>query len=215
MSADKFQSKYRIPSARHPNWDYSSNGIYFITICTKNRQYFLGECNKGEMKLSTAGAIAQGFWYEIPKHFPFITLSEFIVMPNHINGILIFDKNLVEKNIDKISNIDVETGHCPVSTTDDALGKDKTEPHYRFRNQGKHTISSIVGSYKSVCTKHIRKITPDFEWQTRFWDHIIRDDNAFDTIRQYIINNPITWEDDKLFGEQTDNSIEQSSNPDR
>lgn len=61
MSADKFQNKYRIPSARHPNWDYGSNGVYFITICTKNRQYFLGECNKGEMKLSTAGAIVQGF----------------------------------------------------------------------------------------------------------------------------------------------------------
>lgn len=110
MSADKFQNKYRIPSARHPNWDYGSNGVYFITICTKNRQYFLGECNKGEMKLSTAGAIAQGFWYEIPKHFPFITLGEFIVMPNHVHGILILDKNLVEKNIDKISNIYVETG---------------------------------------------------------------------------------------------------------
>lgn len=130
-------------------------------------------------------------------------------MPNHIHGILIFDKNLVEKNINKISNFDVETGHCPVSTTDDAKGQQKVETHYRFRNQGKHTISSIIGSYKSVCTKHIRKVIPDFEWQTRFWDHIIRDDKAFNTISQYIINNPLTWEDDKLFGEQTDNSIEQ------
>lgn len=64
------------------------------------------------MKLSTAGAIVQGFWSEIPKHFPFITLGEFIIMPNHVHGILILDKNLIEKNIDKISNIDVETGHC-------------------------------------------------------------------------------------------------------
>lgn len=61
MSADKFQNKYRITSARHPNWDYGSNGIYFITICTKNRQYFFDECNDGKMKLSTAGAIVQGF----------------------------------------------------------------------------------------------------------------------------------------------------------
>jgi putative transposase len=54
MSADKFQNKYRIPSARHPNWDYGANAIYFITVCTKNRQYFFGDCNDGKMKLSTA-----------------------------------------------------------------------------------------------------------------------------------------------------------------
>lgn len=208
MSADKFQNKYRIPSARHPNWDYGANAIYFITICTKNRQYFFGECNLGKIKLSTAGAIVQGFWYEIPKHFPFVTLDEFIVMPNHVHGILIFNKNLVNKSFEG-----VETGHCPVSTMDEELHS-KTEKHFRFRNQGKHTVSSIIGSFKSICTKHIHRIIPEFEWQTRFWDNIIRDDNAFNTISQYIINNPLTWEDDKLFGEQTENSIEESSNLD-
>ena len=204
MSADKFQNKYRIPSARHPNWDYGTNGVYFITICTKNRQYFLGECIEGKMKLSTAGAIAQGFWYEIPKHFPFVSLGNFIVMPNHIHGILILDKNLVENK----SDTKVETGHCPVSTQDDELLKDVIPVQLRFRNQGKNTVSSIIGSFKSVCTKHIHKIIPDFEWQTRFWDNIIRDDNSFNTICQYIINNPFTWENDKLFGEKTE---EQSS----
>lgn len=219
MSADKFQNKYRIPSARHPNWDYGANAIYFITICTKNRQYFLGECKEDKMKLSTAGAIVQGFWYEIPKHFPFVDLGEFIVMPNHIHGILILNKNSIENK----SDTKVETGHCPVSTRDDELPL-KTEPpndlinknktHFRFRNQGKNTVSSIIGSFKSICTKHIHKIIPDFEWQTRFWDNIIREDSAFNTISQYIINNPLTWEDDKLFGEQTDNIIEQSSSLD-
>lgn len=222
MSADKFQNKYRIPSARHPNWDYGLNGVYFITICTKNRQYLLGECIEGKMKLSIAGAIVQGFWYEIPKHFPFVSLGEFVVMPNHIHGILILNKNFVDKSI-----VDVETGHCPVSTQEPEITKnsdtgespklainDKTHAQLRFRNQGKNTVSSIIGSFKSVCTKHIHKIIPDFEWQTRFWDNIIKDDSSFYAISQYIINNPNTWEDDKLFGEETVKLTESSSNID-
>ncbi|MFD2523826.1 transposase [Emticicia soli] len=213
MSADKFQNKYRIPSARHPNWDYGLNGVYFITICTKNRQYFFGECIEGKMKLSTAGAIVQGFWYEIPKHFPFVSLGNFIVMPNHIHGILILSKNLT-KNIDDISISDVETGHCPVSTQNDGLTKEDSPSKLRFRNQGKNTVSSIIGSFKSVCTKHIHKIIPDFGWQTRFWDNIIKDDSSFYAISQYIINNPLTWENDKLFGEETVKLTESSSNID-
>ncbi|MDZ7935614.1 MAG: transposase [Emticicia sp.] len=212
--ADKFQNKYRIPSARHPNWDYGKDGAYFVTICTKNRQHFLGECANGRMKLSTVGAIVQGFWYEIPKHFPFVELGEFVVMPNHIHGILILDKNGFDENIiDPIDPVEtgqcVETGHCPVSTNDASINKsdsDRTIGQKRFRNQGKNTVSSITGSYKSICSKHIHADFPsmNFDWQTRFWDNIIRDDEAFNTISQYIINNPKNWEDDKFFGEETD-----------
>lgn len=199
--AEKFQNKYRIPSARHPNWDYGTNGAYFITICTKDRQYFFGECADEKMKLSTLGAIVQGFWYKIPKHFPFIELDEFVVMPNHIHGILILNKNKVNENI--IETIDpVEIGHRPVSTDEyvSINNNDKTIGQKRFRNQGKNTVSSIIGSYKSICTKHIHAAFPllNFEWQTRFWDNIIRDNEAFDTISRYIINNPLNWEDDKF-----------------
>jgi putative transposase len=215
--ADKFQNKYHILSARHPNWDYGTNGAYFITICTKNRQYFFGECNKGKMKLSTVGAIVQGFWYEIPKHFPFIELSEFVVMPNHIHGVLILNKNDFDENIikpiDPIITVAVETGQCPVSTDEhistNDISTNKTIAQSRFRNQGKNTVSSIIGSYKSICTKHIHATFPllNFEWQTRFWDNIIRDDEAFNTISQYIINNPSNWKGDKFFGEETDNPM--------
>ena len=199
--AEKFQNKYRIPSARHPNWDYGTNGAYFITICTKDRQYFFGECADEKMKLSTLGAIVQGFWYKIPKHFPFIELDEFVVMPNHIHGILILNKNKVNENI--IETIGpVEIGHRPVSTDEyvSINNNDKTIGQKRFRNQGKNTVSSIIGSYKSICTKHIHAAFPllNFEWQTRFWDNIIRDNEAFDTISRYIINNPLNWEDDKF-----------------
>lgn len=191
---EKYQGKYRIPSTRLQNWDYGSDGAYFITICCKNRLHFFGECNDAKMKLSTEGAIAQGFWYEIPKHFPFVALGEFIVMPNHIHDILILDKERDYMN-------DVETRHCLVSTNT----TERTFGQNRFQNQGKDTVSSIIGSYKSVCTKHIRKTFPaiEFGWQTRFWDNIIRDSQSFDNISQYIINNPATWNKDKFFNNDT------------
>src|SRR5258708_33203920 len=90
--ADKYQNKYRIPSARLQTWDYGSNAAYFTTICTTNREHFFGEIMNGIMQLSEIGKIANQFWIEIPNHFPFVILDEFIVMPNHIHGIIVIDR---------------------------------------------------------------------------------------------------------------------------
>jgi REP element-mobilizing transposase RayT len=110
---DKFQNKYRIPSARLQSWDYGANGAYFITICTAHREHYFGEIvelgsdatvetpNLGvsipttitKMQLNEIGKLAEQFWMEIPNHFPFIELGNFVVMPNHVHGILIIDKN--------------------------------------------------------------------------------------------------------------------------
>ncbi|MFK7797473.1 MAG: transposase, partial [Aureispira sp.] len=76
----------------------------------------------------------------------------------------------------------------------------KTIGQQRFQNQGKNTVSSIIGSYKSAVTRHVRRLGYEFAWQPRFWDHIIRNENAYHRISQYIINNPQKWEDDKLNG---------------
>jgi putative transposase len=84
-----FNNKYRIPSARFPNWDYRKAGAYFITICTQNREYFFGEIIQNKMKMTTAGIIVKGCWYEIERLYPSVELGAFVVMPNHIHGILI------------------------------------------------------------------------------------------------------------------------------
>ncbi len=191
-NTDKYQGKYRIPSARLQNWNYGTDGAYFITICTKNRIHYFGKCEDSKMKLSTEGAIVQGFWHEIPKHFPFVTLGEFIVMPNHIHGVLILDKERHK----------VESIQDSIDTTPKLL-IDKTIGQTRLRNQGNDTVSSIIGSYKSVCTKHINKTFPalEFGWQARFWDNIIRNGQSFENVTQYIINNPLTWENDKFFND--------------
>ena len=92
MSELKFKNKYRIPSNRLKNWDYGNNAAYFITICTQNREHYFGEIKNGEMQLNELGENATRFWLDIPKHFPFIELGNFVVMPNHTHGILIIDK---------------------------------------------------------------------------------------------------------------------------
>ena len=90
--SDKFRDKYRIASARLQSWDYGSNASYFITICTKKMIRHFGQIIKGKMYVNNVGSIAEKFWSKIPEHFPFILLHAFVVMPNHIHGILIINK---------------------------------------------------------------------------------------------------------------------------
>ena len=223
--SDKFQNQFRIPSARAQWWDYGWNAPYFVTICTAHRECYFGEIivetghrpvsddrtggNIGDetghcpvctniMQLSAIGQLAEKFWRLIPEHFPFVKLDAFVVMPNHIHGILIIDKQNDGCDID---GIDVETGQCPVFTNDatnDATGP-KTPGELRFRNQGKHTLSSIIGSYKSIVTKHAHSVHAEFEWQGRFYDHIIRDRDEYYRIASYIGNNVANWHNDKFY----------------
>ena len=95
---NKFKNKYRISSARLQSWDYSNNGAYFITICTQNRNHFFGKIQNQEMHLSEIGKLAEKYWLEIPEHFPFVELGNFVVMPNHFHGILIINKINIDSN---------------------------------------------------------------------------------------------------------------------
>ncbi|MCZ4221950.1 transposase [Pedobacter rhodius] len=179
---EKYENKYRISSARCQNWDYASEGAYFITICTKDRQHYFGEVANGRMLLSNIGIVANLMWYEIKNHNKNVELGEFIVMPNHVHGILILN------NLDK-----VETGHTlSLPSTEKTIGQQ------RFQNQGKNTISSIVGSYKSAVTKHCNRLDFEFAWQSRFHDHIIRNSASFSNISNYIITNAANWNTDKF-----------------
>jgi len=89
---EKYQNKYRIASTRAAWWNYGWNGAYFITICTRNREHLFGEIRNGEIILSNLGVIANVLWHEIPMHAPNVDLGDFIVMPNHIHGIVILNK---------------------------------------------------------------------------------------------------------------------------
>lgn len=181
---EKFQNKYRVASARLQRWDYGWDGAYFITICTHNRINYFGDIQNQKMALSNIGVLAYVFWNEIKNHAKNVELGEFVVMPNHIHGIIILKNNMDNKRY-------VESGH--------ALSLPSTPGQTRFQNIGKNTISSIVGSYKSAVTKYARQLDLEFAWQTRFYDNIIRDETAFNNISNYIINNPKRWGEDKFF----------------
>ena len=100
MNNIRFKNKYRIPSTRLQNWDYSSSGWYYVTICTKDRICYFGSITNRKINLSDIGKIAKQYWKEIPDHFNNIILEEYTIMPNHIHGIIIIQNN-------------VETGHAP------------------------------------------------------------------------------------------------------
>ncbi len=141
----------------------------------------------GKMVLLEIGEIANDLWLEIPNHAKYVKLGQFIVMPNHVHGII----NLMN-NTDNF----VETRH-----TLSLQLPQKTIGQKRFQNQGANTISSIIGSYKSAVTKKAHKLGLEFKWQSRFYDHIIRNEQSYQNICNYIINNPLNWGDDEYNNE--------------
>lgn len=177
---DKFQNKYRIASARLQGYDYGQNAAYFITICTKDRVHYFGEIDIGKMRLNAVGLLSEKYWLEIPKHFPFIKLENFVVMPNHVHGILIIDKT------------DSHTQKVDESKTGGVTGKNNPMLY--------GNISRIIRWYKGRCLFEIHKIQTGFQWQSRFHDHIIRNQKSFENIQNYIQNNPSNWGKDKFYG---------------
>ena len=180
----RYNNKYRIPSARLQGWDYSCNGVYFITICTLNNIHYFGDIINGKMQLSNIGVIADIFLYEIKNHTKNTALNTFVVMPNHIHVILMINK--------PITNTSVETLHAT------SLSRRKQNKQMASIAPKSASISTIIRSYKSAVTKHSHRLGYKFSWQSRFHDHIIRNDESFNQITEYITNNPQNWEKDKF-----------------
>lgn len=189
----KFRNKYRIESSRLQKWDYGWDAAYFITICTKNRIHYFGKVENGKMKLSPIGVLANDLWHEIKNHAKNVDFGAFVVMPNHIHGILVLDGNNRDRDVEMDKN--TENGGDTDGRRDKACLV-STPGQRRFQNQGKNTVSSIIGSYKSAVTKHAHRLGYEFDWQSRFDDRIIRDDASYQRIRNYIDNNPSNWEKD-------------------
>ena len=227
---EKFQNKYRIPSSRLKGYDYGSQGMYFVTICTKNKNHYFGtivetddcpspintndcpfpintnDCpsqkqnntepdnhlvlqnknhnrasnethnrasnethNRTSLRETEIGKIAREFWGQIPQHFPFVELDEFIVMPNHIHGILFINK------------------------------PDKSDWNSNTFGTQTRNLASIIRAYKSSVKRFANQNEIEFEWQSRYHDRIIRDFNECSNIREYILNNPQKWANDEYY----------------
>jgi putative transposase len=193
--SDKFQDIYRIPSARAVWWDYRNDAAYFVTICTAGREHYFGEivetAPKQKMQLSEIGQIAHQHWMEIPEHFPFIKLDAFVVMPNHVHGILVIDHSIESTPVMMLPG-SVETLHATSLQTPSSQPIKNEEMAAISPKPG--SLSSVIRSYKSSVSKQAREIHADFAWQTRFHDHIIRDVESWRKIQEYILTNPTRWD---------------------
>jgi len=170
-----FRRKYRVGSTRLAGWDYSSVGWYYVTLCTKNRVCILGDIVDGTIRLSAIGEIVAHEWQKTEGIRPHVSLDEWVIMPNHLHAIIAI------KDTEKT----VETPRWGVSKADQVTLKSDS-------------IGSIMGQFKSNCTKRIRAAGfRDFAWQPRFYDHIIRNEESLSEMREYIAGNPMKWELDR------------------
>ncbi|NES85358.1 MAG: transposase [Moorea sp. SIO2B7] len=171
---NNYNSKYHYRrSIRLPEYDYRQNGYYFITICTYQKQCWFCEIINQKMKLNQLGKIADKLWQGLAKRFDYINLDYYIVMPNHVHGIIEIKQNLAQNN------------------------------DFQQRQFGKpvaRSLSTIIGSYKSAVTKRInylRHTKKQSIWQENYYEHIvknIKNEQELNNIRQYIIENPMKWE---------------------
>jgi REP element-mobilizing transposase RayT len=180
-----FKNKFRIESTRLKGYDYSQAGEYFVTICTDNHRCLFGAVIEEEMRSSPVGKIAKSCWEKIPKHFRNVELDEFVIMPNHVHGIIIINDNRRDVQLN------VSTDRINISSKNDLNASTELSPK-------RGTLSVIIRTYKAaVTTECRRKGYNEFQWQSRFYEHIIRDEKDLQSIREYIINNPIKWFSDE------------------
>lgn len=174
---------------RLKSFDYSTDGAYFITICTANRENFFGEIVNGKMVLNACGEIAQKCWQEISNHFTAARLDGFIVMPNHIHGIVW---------IENVGGVGGGVGNKNFCSLRSAIQNDSQSNKISWQTKLSHSISSIIRGFKIGVTKWCRQNNQEnFAWQKSFYDRIIRDEEELNRIQDYILNNPANWETDE------------------
>jgi len=198
----KLQKQYR-----YKEYDYSQDGFYFVTICCKKREMFFGNIKNEKMQLSEIGKITEKFWLETLDHFLFIKLDKFVIMPNHIHGIIEIDNNNYNDNHNNDRRNEADGNRrndcrndrrneaVPRSYDCDRLYTGKYPRMSKISPKAK-SLSVIIGSFKSITTKIINSkfYKTGFAWQPRFHDRIIRNNDELNRIRQYIIDNPLKWE---------------------
>jgi REP element-mobilizing transposase RayT len=157
-------------SIRLKDYDYSQPGAYFVTVCTHNRECLFGTVTDGNMIPSKTGDIVAFCWHDLPAHYPHITIDAFVVMPNHIHGIIIL------RHPDNVG-----AGLKPAPTMQ------------------RHGLPEIVRGFKTFSARRINavRITPGMPlWQRNYYEHVIRDERDLNAIREYIVGNPVGWDRD-------------------
>jgi len=173
-------------SIRLKGYDYAQVGACFLTLCAHHRERLFGDIAEGRMHLNAAGETAVRCWHEIPAHFPHVRLDAFVVMPNHVHGILGIEDIGKTNRAKDFSPLPRRTTIRETNAKQQPLGTSKT-------------LGSVVRGFKIGMTKWMRKNTSVSEvWQRNYWEHVIRDESEMNRIREYIVTNPSKWETDRL-----------------
>ncbi|WP_460502695.1 transposase [Hymenobacter agri] len=178
MEDEKFDSRFRIESARWAGYDYSQSGVYFVTLCTLNRARYFGEIilptgrwEEAELAPSVQAHIARECWLQIPIRFPFVVLDAFVIMPDHVHGILIFDK------------------------------PEEKRPALNYQNSfgpQRENLAAVIRGFKAGVSAAIKQRGLEFGWQSRFHDRVVRNDVELEKIQRYIADNPVRWKHEQF-----------------
>jgi putative transposase len=192
---------YHRRSIRLKGYDYTQPGAYFVTLVTQEREFLFGKIDCGEMQLSSIGLVAQTEWLRLTRRFQHVELDEFVVMPNHVHGIVV----IIDRGRGTgISDEEEVTAVHPRAPTIE-----------RFGMPVPGSIPTILRSYKSLVTQRAQWISrgtgmiplglnppidpraPTTVWQRNYYEHVIRDEAEWDRIREYIRENPRRWSEDR------------------
>ena len=196
--------KHHRQSIRFKGYDYSQPGGYFVTVVAQNRECLFGEIVEREMRLSRAGRIVQQAWTDLPNHYSHVVLDEFVIMPNHVHGIIVLTDTgrgrsisggivLPDQDRDSMEPVPDPDQTCPYTI-------DKSTRPYDPRPGTRHALPEIVRAFKSFSARRINALrrTPGRPvWQRNYYERIIRDEAELKLIREYIRYNPTQWESDQ------------------
>ena len=180
------RSRNRRQSARLKGFDYGQPGAYFVTIVTQDRFCMFGNIVEEKMLPNAAGVMIQMVWESLSQRYVHIALDAFVLMPNHVHGIIVIDRPV----------------GVPLVGTQNGTGSSTPDAGLRATTRVAPTIGDIVGAYKSITTVEYTRGVRSREWrpfrrrlwQRNYYEHVIRDDDELNRAREYITNNPLKWE---------------------
>ncbi len=179
-------------SIRLKNYDYSDSGLYFVTMCTYNHVILFGEIKNNNMILNSFGNIVKKYWLKVPERFNNIELMEYVIMPNHIHGII----NITVGAIHELPLQDKFPEQHRSPEKNELLHQD----YIKYRR--KMLLPKMIGWFKMQSAKYInilRKTPGTHVWQRNYYEHIIRSEKSYLKIAEYILNNPARWNEDEYY----------------
>lgn len=180
-------TKHRCRSIRLKDFDYARAGACFVTVCVRNKECLLGEIIHGELAMTTLGTVVQSIWDDLPHYYLNIDVDAFTIMPNHVHGIIILGEDITR-------SAGAGPRACP------SEHRQKGQP--RGAAPTKMSLPDVVHRFKSLTTtryrqavaEHISRPSPGRLWQRNYYEHVIRNENKLNRIRQYVVDNPLKWE---------------------